>query len=143
MNLTLDIGNTAVKWATFEGRTLLEQGHDLPTDKLTEAEAVLACASGKVPDTVYDLPLLSSETPLPIHLDYKTPQTLGPDRIAAACGAWSLHRGEACLVIDAGTCITVDFVDGGGTYHGGAIMPGLRMNLQALHTFTAKLPLIT
>ena len=62
--------------------------------------------------------------------------------MAAACGAWSLHRGEACLVIDAGTCITVDFVDGGGTYHGGAIMPGLRMNLQALHTFTAKLPLI-
>ena len=41
MNLTLDIGNTAVKWAAFEGRTLVEQGYDLPTDKLTEAEAVL------------------------------------------------------------------------------------------------------
>ncbi len=45
-------------------------------------------------------------------------------------------------MIDAGTCITVDFVDAEGTYHGGAIMPGLKMNLQALHTFTAKLPLI-
>ncbi|MBR4739408.1 MAG: type III pantothenate kinase, partial [Bacteroidales bacterium] len=64
------------------------------------------------------------------------------DRVADACGAWALHRGEDCLVIDAGTCITVDFLDHEGVYHGGAIMPGLRMNLQALHTFTAKLPLI-
>lgn len=143
MNLTLDIGNTAVKWATFEGHTLLEQGYDLPTDKLTVAESVLACASGKLPDTVYDIPLLTAETPLPIQLDYKTPQTLGPDRIAAACGAWSLHRDEACLVIDAGTCITVDFLAADGVYHGGAIMPGLSMNLKALHDGTARLPLVS
>ena len=142
MNLVLDIGNTAVKWAAFEGRTLTEQGFDLPMDKLSEAEAVLACASGKLPDTAYDIPLLSAETPLPIHLDYKTPETLGPDRIAAACGAWSLHHGADCLIIDAGTCITVDFLDHDGVYHGGAILPGVGMNLKALHTFTAKLPLI-
>ena len=79
---------------------------------------------------------------MPIALDYKTPETLGADRIADACGAVSLHPGKPCLVIDAGTCITVDFVDANGVYHGGAIMPGLKMNLQALHTFTAKLPLI-
>ncbi len=143
MNLTLDIGNTAVKWAAFEGHTLLEQGLDLPTDKLTEAEGVLACASGALPDTVYDIPLLTAETHLPIRLDYKTPQTLGPDRIAAACGAWSLHHGEACLVIDAGTCITVDFLAADGVYHGGAIMPGLGMSLKALHDGTARLPLVS
>ncbi len=142
MNLTLDIGNTAVKWAAFEGRTLVEHGYGLPTDKLTEAEAVLACASGQMPDTAYEIPLLSAETPLPIRLDYKTPNTLGPDRIAAACGAWALHRGEASLVIDAGTCITVDFLGADGVYHGGAIMPGIAMKLKALHTFTAKLPLL-
>ena len=85
---------------------------------------------------------LTPQTHLPIHLDYKTPETLGADRVADACGAAGLHPGEACVVIDAGTCITVDFVDAEGTYHGGAIMPGLKMNLQALHTFTAKLPLI-
>ena len=135
MNLALDIGNTAVKWAAFEGHTLLEHG--------LVAGSVLACASGKLPDTVYDIPLLSAETPLPIRLDYKTPQTLGPDRIAAACGAWSLHRGEACLVIDAGTCITVDFLASDGVYHGGAIMPGLSMNLKALHDGTARLPLVS
>ncbi|MBR0169590.1 MAG: type III pantothenate kinase [Bacteroidales bacterium] len=142
MNLTLDIGNTAVKWATFEGRTMLEHGYDLPTDKLTEAEAVLACVSGALPDTVYDIPLITADTSLPIRLDYKTPATLGADRIAAACGAWSLYGGKPCLIVDAGTCITVDFLDAEGVYHGGAIMPGLQMNLQALHTFTAKLPLI-
>lgn len=142
MNLTLDIGNTAVKWATFEGRTMLEHGYDLPTDKLTEAEAVLACASGALLDTVYDIPLITADTSLPIRLDYKTPATLGADRMAAACGAWSLYGGKPCLIVDAGTCITVDFLDAEGVYHGGAIMPGLQMNLQALHTFTAKLPLI-
>lgn len=142
MNLTLDIGNTAIKWASFEGRNLVEYGTDLPFDKLNEAEAVLACSSGKLPDTVYDIPLLTPDTLLPIHLDYKTPETLGADRVADACGAIALHPGEPSLIIDAGTCITVDFVDASSTYHGGAIMPGLGMNLQALHTFTAKLPLI-
>lgn len=141
MNLTLDIGNTAVKWATFEGAELREQGYGLPTDRLPEAAAVLACASGTPPDI--DLPLLSASTRVPLKMGYKTPDTLGPDRLAAACGAWALHPAEDCLVIDAGTCITVDFLDRQGVYHGGAIMPGLAMNLQALHTFTAKLPLIS
>ncbi|MBP5342272.1 MAG: type III pantothenate kinase [Bacteroidales bacterium] len=140
MNLAIDIGNTAVKWATFEGSTLTDQGHGMPDDLLTTAGRVLVCASGASADLT--LPRLSADTPLPIRLDYKTPQTLGPDRVAAACGAWSLHRGEDCLVIDAGTCITVDFLDHEGVYHGGAILPGIGMNLRALHTFTAKLPLI-
>ena len=92
MNLTLDIGNTAVKWATFEGRTMREHGYDLPTDKLTEAEAVLACASGALPDTVYDIPLITADTLLPIRLDYKTPATLGADRLTAAgASGWELQ----------------------------------------------------
>ena len=140
MNLAIDIGNTAVKWAAFEGGTLVEQGYGIPAHK--EASAVLVCASGEVPEELLSLPRLSATMPLLVKLDYKTPATLGADRIAGACGAWALHRGEACLVIDAGTCITVDFIDAAGVYHGGAIMPGLRMNLQALHTYTDKLPLI-
>lgn len=142
MNLAMDIGNTAVKWAAFEGKRLMESGIGIPTELLSRAGHTLACASGKMPEELYAIPVLTSDTPLPIRLDYKTPATLGADRIADACGAWALHRGEACLVIDAGTCITVDFIDGAGVYHGGAIMPGLKMNLQALHTFTAKLPLL-
>ena len=144
MNLAIDIGNTAVKWAAFEGRTLTAHGDDMKelADRIKQTDKVLACASGELPNLGKQLPVLTSDTLLPIKLDYKTPQTLGADRIADACGAWSLHRGEACLIIDAGTCITVDYLDAEGVYHGGAIMPGLNMNLQALHTFTAKLPLI-
>ncbi|MBQ6741041.1 MAG: type III pantothenate kinase [Bacteroidales bacterium] len=141
MNLTLDIGNTAVKWAAFEERELKDCGYGVPEELLRKANRTLACASGKLPAGIR-VQRLTTNMPLPIQLDYKTPETLGADRVADACGAVSLHPGEPCLVIDAGTCITVDFVDAKGIYHGGAIMPGLKMNLQALHTYTAKLPLI-
>lgn len=141
MNLTLDIGNTAVKWATFEGKELKDCGYGMSDELMAKADYTLACASGELPEGV-SVQRLTADMPLPIKLDYKTPETLGADRIADACGAAGLHPGEPCLVIDAGTCITVDFIDAKGVYHGGAIMPGLKMNLQALHTFTAKLPLI-
>ncbi len=141
MNLTLDIGNTAVKWATFDGKELVDCGYGMSDELVAKADYMLACASGEMPEGV-SVQRLTADMPLPIKLDYKTPETLGADRIADACGAAGLHPGESCLVIDAGTCITVDFIDSKGVYHGGAIMPGLKMNLQALHTFTAKLPLI-
>lgn len=142
MQLAIDIGNTAVKWGAFEGRTLLEHGYGVPAELLRHARRTLLCASGEVPAELAELPRLSADTDLPIRLNYKTPATLGPDRIAAACGAWSLHPGEHTLVADCGTCITLEYVSADGTYHGGAIMPGLGMKLQALHTFTAKLPLL-
>ncbi len=130
-----------MKWGTFEGRVLTDCGYGMPDKLLETADHTLACTSGKSPEGV-DIQRLTAEMPLPIQLNYKTPKTLGADRVADACGAVSLHPGEPCLVIDAGTCITVDFVDAKGVYHGGAIMPGLKMNLQALNTFTDKLPLI-
>jgi type III pantothenate kinase len=43
-------------------------------------------------------------------------------------------------VVDAGTCVTIDFVDGEGTFHGGAIAPGAKMQLQAMHNGTSALP---
>jgi type III pantothenate kinase len=68
---------------------------------------------------------LSHLTPLPISIVYTTPQTLGRDRIAAACGAHSLFPKKNCLVIDAGTCITMDVILKTGVYIGGNIAPGL------------------
>ena len=47
---------------------------------------------------------------------------------------------QACVVVDAGTAITVDFVDGAGTFHGGAIAPGAQLQLDALNQRTAQLP---
>ena len=142
MNLTFDIGNSAVKWAAFEGGEMVECGVWSAEGKLPQADAMLACVSGRVPVELEAVPQLRADMPLPIKIGYRSPDTLGPDRIAAACGAWKIHPQEASLIIDAGTCITVDFLDSDGVYHGGAIMPGLEMKLRALHTFTEKLPLV-
>src|SRR5436190_2054338 len=68
-------------------------------------------------------------------------EALGKDRLHNAMGAYSRAE-QACIVIDAVTAVTVDFVDGEGTYHGGAIAPGLYMMLGALHDRTAALPAV-
>ena len=147
MTLTVDIGNTRSKWALFDGDRLAEEGAGLP---LPQAERTVFCATGEVSpemrkalgDEAVDFATFVREGRLPIGIDYATPQTLGPDRVAAACGAWNISGGKACVVIDAGTCITIDYLDASGTYRGGAILPGISMKFRALHTFTAKLPLL-
>jgi type III pantothenate kinase len=98
--------------------------------------------------------VLSENTPLPIQNNYKTPKTLGKDRLAAVIGAYFLEKEvsqktnkQPTLVIDAGTCITFDFIDTdsnqiNGVYQGGSISLGLQMRFKALNHFTAKLPLL-
>ncbi|MBR1799380.1 MAG: type III pantothenate kinase [Bacteroidales bacterium] len=142
MNLAIDIGNSNIKWALFDGDKKVEQGEGIPPADVLKTDNSMICASGDIPDELKDIPRLDSNTPLPITSAYDPSAALGADRIADACGAWSLHPGKDCLVIDAGTCITVDFVDKDGIFRGGAIMPGLKMKLQALHNFTAHLPFI-
>ena len=84
----------------------------------------------------------SSSTPLPLEIGYRTPGTLGSDRIAAAVGAWNEAPGRNLLIIDAGTAITVDFVGKDGKYNGGNIAPGIKMRLRALHEYTSRLPMV-
>lgn len=79
---------------------------------------------------------------LPIQNAYKTPETLGIDRIVAVLGARTIFPKNPILVFDAGTALTYDFVTQDGIYMGGGISPGIHMRFKALHTFTAKLPLI-
>lgn len=90
------------------------------------------------------IPMLrfSPGTPIPISNRYRTPQTLGSDRLAAVIGASSLKPGKDLLIIDAGTCITYEVIDARGNYWGGNIAPGMQMRLRALHEFTARLPLV-
>ena len=90
---------------------------------------------------------LDAATPIPIRNAYETPETLGPDRLAAAIGAYyeTVNRvGEhrPVLVIDAGTAITYDLVTADGKYLGGNISPGIRLRFLALHEHTAHLPLV-
>jgi type III pantothenate kinase len=73
---------------------------------------------------------------------YGTPKTLGVDRLALVSAASAQFSGKDVLVIDAGTCITYDFITKENSYLGGAISPGLRMRYQALNNLTAHLPLL-
>jgi len=85
---------------------------------------------------------LSYETALPISNNYSTPQTLGMDRIAAAVGAYTKIPGYAHLIIDAGSCITLDVVNDKGQFLGGNISPGIYMRIKAMNDHTDKLPLV-
>ncbi|MBQ9253396.1 MAG: type III pantothenate kinase [Bacteroidales bacterium] len=77
----------------------------------------------------------------PFKNNYLSKETLGQDRLVAMIGAWAMY-GKSVLVIDAGTCITFDYLDEESTYQGGAISVGFMIKYKALHNFTANLPLL-
>ncbi len=105
-------------------------GHD------TEVAALLAEALGTTPLQ------LTHEVHMPLALGYRTPHTLGTDRIATVHGAWAAMPGCNLLVVDAGTAITLDVVLSNGVFLGGNIAPGVTMRLQAMHEHTSRLPLV-
>jgi type III pantothenate kinase len=155
MNLVIDSGNSAAKVGIFDHEKLVEKL------SLANEEDLRAFLAARTFDNVIissvkaDTRLLASwasaarrfiltkSLPLPIGNLYSTPETLGMDRVAGVCGAVQLFPSFDNLVIDAGTCITYDFVDKARNYHGGSISPGLKMRFQAVHTLTAKLPLVS
>ncbi len=89
-----------------------------------------------------NLLLLTHSTPLPIDISYRSRDTLGLDRVAAAVGAVACGGGKDMIVVDAGTAITADFVDASNTFRGGNISPGLALRSESLHRATAALPLV-
>ena len=159
MNLVIDIGNTAAKIAVFDGEELIdisyEPQHSL--DSLKEISQRFPLRQGIIASVISltDVMLqqlnglnirmihLTAKTPIPINNLYKTPQTLGVDRLAAVIAAHTSSPQLDALVIDAGTCITYDYINKNGDYLGGNISPGVNMRLKALHAFTDKLPLIS
>jgi len=159
MNLVIDQGNTICKLAFFDLQDEPVEVLNCQELSLSFLEDILKirhpqfCILSSVkklkPEILqflgdninYFLPL-NYKTPLPIKNAYKTPRTLGLDRIAAAVGAWSVQPGKPLLIIDMGTAITYDFVTKDGTYIGGNIAPGMQMRLKALNKYTDKLPLV-
>ena len=158
MNLVIDIGNTVAKIAVFDEADIVRVFYDsnrtlehLPdvcagyaVEKAIVATVIDLSEQASVQLARLPVPLLwlDEKTPLPIENLYETPQTLGYDRVAAVVGAYEQFPGKDILVIDAGTCITYEFVDAAGRYHGGNISPGVQMRFKALHEFTGKLPLV-
>ena len=68
------------------------------------------------------------------------PQQVGVDRLVPAAAAAYGRLGQACVVVDLGTAVTIDCVDDDGVFRGGVILPGARMQAAALHSGTAQLP---
>ncbi|MCH2135730.1 MAG: type III pantothenate kinase [Phycisphaerales bacterium] len=97
---------------------------------------VCAALRDQVGDGVY---VVGDDLPVPLVQDLAPEAVPGVDRLLGALAAWHTMQ-SACIVVDAGTAVTVDFVDGEGTYHGGAIAPGLRMSLEAMSRGTSTLP---
>lgn len=158
MNLAIDVGNTRVKAAVFEGDKLLvieyfkrdeiiiELKKIFKTYQIKEAIiANVASVSSEVLEEINNIVRLTrvnSIMKLPFINKYATPHTLGLDRLALVFGAVLKYENQNTLIIDAGTCITYDFVDKENKYFGGAISPGLEMRYKSLNHFTSKLPLL-
>ena len=158
MNLIIDIGNTSAKLSVFSEGEMVEtircsnrtlDGLPILCDKYPIRKGIVSSVvtlNSQIRQALDKLPFpvmeFTHHTPVPVKNLYKTPETLGMDRLAAAIAAQAQSSGQPILVIDAGTCITYDFVDECGQYQGGNISPGMEMRFKALHTFTDKLPLV-
>ena len=82
---------------------------------------------------------VEQDLPIPIGRQLDPEAIVGEDRLLNAAAAFD-KLGQACVVVDAGTAITIDYVDGAGTFHGGAIVPGAQLMLDSLHNRTGLLP---
>jgi type III pantothenate kinase len=154
MNMVIDSGNTSLKAAIFEKDQLKElfqgidiNGLDSMIENYSVKRAIISSVNRNAKDIAEKINLkntfiLDQNTKLPFKNLYKTPATLGTDRLAAVAGAITKFPVRPCLAIDAGTCITLDFIDQDLNYRGGSISPGIELRFKAMHNFTARLPLV-
>ncbi|MFP4555947.1 MAG: type III pantothenate kinase [Bacteroidales bacterium] len=156
-NLVIDVGNTLTKLAVFKGNELVKEDkvgsvclqdiQQMVSDYKVKNAIISSVAT--IPTDCHDylesnvsLVQFTSTMPMPIKNLYKTPQTLGPDRVAAAVAANMLYPNSNVLVVDSGTALTYDVITANAEYLGGAISLGISMRFKALNTFTSKLPLL-
>jgi type III pantothenate kinase len=161
-DVVVDVGNTAIKWGRCAGG-LVAEAASLPPDDASAWDKKakqwdLAAATWIVTsvnpaycdrlvtwiknrgDTVR---ILAEARELPLQVSLEKPDHVGIDRLLDAVAANGLRPpGRPAVVVDAGSAVTVDWIDADGTFTGGAIMPGLRLMVRALHEHTALLPLI-
>lgn len=161
MNLIIDIGNSYSKIALFRGESIFHLSSIKSNDfkllineikkiknKYSEINKVIISSVSsehieidnflKEKFKVYIK--LSHKTKIPIKNLYKTKETLGKDRLAAIIGANNIYPNNNVLVFDAGTALTIDFINNKNEYLGGGISPGIKMRFNALNYFTKKLP---
>lgn len=157
MLLAIDIGNSQIKGAVFKHNTISDTFIFAYSEWQKKIENIferypllshlIVSSVGKLSeddflwiDKKIQISFVSRQMKFPFTNLYKTPNTLGVDRMVLASGAVLKYPKTNRLVIDAGTAITYDFVDAMDNYLGGAISPGLRLRYKALNDYTAKLP---
>jgi type III pantothenate kinase len=157
MNLIVDAGNTSVKLALFREGEMLLTKHIEPNiqtfkgifEEFGKISSILICdvqgLDWSFLNTIFDpknIFILDSTWKLPFINSYKTPETLGADRIGLIAASVKEYPNSNVLVIDLGSCITYDLIKEDQTYVGGMISPGYTMRYKSLNTFTGKLPLV-
>jgi type III pantothenate kinase len=158
MNLIVDVGNTFVKFAVYSNGKLrnkesfklseFETHYEKIINKYSKIASAIISSVGRLSKKdvglFKDLEVLelNSRTKVPFKNSYKTPETLGVDRIALVSASVDQFPGNNVLIIDAGTCITYDFITDKNEYLGGAISPGIRLRYKTLNNLTANLPLL-
>ena len=159
MNLIIDVGNTYVKFAIYNQGKLNEKVigelNDFENMVLEvikdnpQIDQAIVSSVGRLSDahlkSLKDklrVLELSHSLKLPFKNLYATPKTLGVDRIALVSASVEQFPDRNVLIIDAGTCITYDFINTKNEYLGGAISPGIRLRYRTLNNLTANLPLL-
>ena len=158
MNLIVEIGNTALKAAWAEGKTL---GKTFRYQGERRIDFIAGITEREKPgvmviSSVYELPssdvkrlrlechhlvILDPAHPLTAS-KYGFPPYLSYDRTACLLAARYLFKGKPCTVFDFGTTLTVDYIDGEGAYEGGNISLGCRTRFKALNRYSRALPLL-
>jgi len=156
MNLCIDIGNSRVKTGVFKANVLINAQtfkkdiliktlQDI-SNNYTIKYAIIASVTlidNKTLNKIrqlFKLMVLNINLKFPFEIQYQTSKTLGVDRLALVAAAATVYPYKNVLIIDAGTCITYDFILEKKVYLGGAIAPGLKMRYSVLHSKTDKLP---
>lgn len=140
------IGNSRWHWAhRHEDRWCFQ--HDEPDPQRIDTANLVWAAVGEVPaalESAQDSRLQLDDVPL-----QGCPPWLGVDRALGAWAAWRRQQSQGgdldqgLLLADAGTVLSLTLLDGDGRFRGGRLMPGLRLQLQAMASGTALLPALT
>ena len=158
MNLAIDIGNTYFKLAVFSSNNPLKSHHDKNKNfesfllKIFKSypkikKIIVSNVSDINPELIFknyniDFVNVSHKLNLPFENLYESPKTLGSDRIALISSAVFHYPGRNSLIIDAGTCLTMDIVNDKNQFCGGMISPGINLRYKSVNKMTAKLPLV-
>ena len=156
MNLILDLGNTLAKLAVFDDELIEQRSFEIKfidnniSDLLKlfpNIKNLIVCSVKKIvfnfeKYNFKNIHFVSEKSKIPFKNFYTTKNSLGNDRVALVSRASLKYPNKNVLIIDAGSCVTYDFLNENNQYLGGAISPGLNMRFKSLNNYTDNLPLV-